>query len=216
MNRRPLNPEDLLAAAGCCREALTPALRSEHADGWQRPAAELTWSCRRTLDHIPDALAFYALHLATRAPARRPFLRDGDPAASPADLLSVVEGMAAVLAEVATAAPATVRGYHGAGMADPEGFVAMGCEEILIHTNDIARGFGLPFQPPAELTGRLLARLFPWAPTGIEPWDALRWASGRTALPDRERLGPDWYWHCAPLSEWDGQIKRRDSPPGWR
>jgi hypothetical protein len=61
-----------------------------------------------------------------------------------------------------------------------------------------------------------VARIFPWAPAEGDPWAALRWAAGRAALPDRERLGPDWYWHCAPLAEWDGTIKKRTTPPAWR
>jgi hypothetical protein len=130
-------------------------------------------------------------------------------------LLTIVEALAAVLAEVARAAPPEARGYHGAGMADAEGFVAMGCEEILIHTADIAQGLGLSFRPPDELTARVLRRLFPWAPTDGDPWAELRWASGRIALPDRPRLGPDWYWHCAPLAEWDGTVKKRSAPPAW-
>ena len=42
----------------------------------------------------------------------------------------------------------------------------------------------------------------------VDPWSALRWANGRIALPDRERLGPDWGWWCAPLSAWDGTVKK--------
>jgi hypothetical protein len=101
-------------------------------------------------------------------------------------------------------------------MADVSGWIGMGCEEILLHTDDIARGLGLPYRPPADLSARILARLFPWAPSDIDPWDSLRWATGRAALPDRERLGPDWYWHCPPLAEWDGTITKRTSPPAWR
>ena len=208
---RLLTPEDVIAAAGLCREALSPALAAD----WSAPAGDLTWSCRRTLDHVPDALALYAGHLAARATRRLPSVRNGDPARSPEELLTVVGVSAAILADVARAALPDARGYHGAGMADAEGFVAMGCEEIMIHTDDIAHGLGLTFQPPDELAGRVLRRLFPWAPTDGEPWATLRWASGRIALPDRERLGPDWYWHCAPLSEWDGTIRTRSSPPAW-
>jgi hypothetical protein len=100
-------------------------------------------------------------------------------------------------------------------MADASGFLGMGCVEIVIHTDDIARGFGLPFHPPDDLTDRIVRRLFPWAPTDREVWASLRWACGRAALPDRARLAPDWYWHCAPLAEWDGTIKKRSAPPGW-
>jgi hypothetical protein len=39
------------------------------------------------------------------------------------------------------------------------------------------------------------------------------WANGRRDLPDKERLGPDWAWHCAPLDEWDGKVPRDDANP---
>jgi hypothetical protein len=66
-----------------------------------------------------------------------------------------------------------------------------------------------------DLALPITRRLFPWAPNDVAPWAALRWAAGRAALPDRPRLGPDWYWHCAPLSEWDGTITKRTAPPAW-
>lgn len=206
-----LQPDDLLAAAAACRAALTPAL----GDDWGVPAGDLDWDCRRTLDHIPDALAFYAALLATRATERITPPRNGDPGRSPAELLAVVETTAAILAAVVLAAPPASRAFHPAGLADAEGFVAMGCAEIMIHTADLAQGFGRPFTPPADLTRRVVRRLFPWAPTDAEPWAALRWACGRIALPDRPRLGPDWWWHCAPLAEWDGTVKKRTAPPAW-
>jgi hypothetical protein len=91
-------------------------------------------------------------------------------------------------------------------MADASGFVAMGCDETLVHTNDLARGFDLPFEPPRELCRRVLRRLFPWAPEEADPWQALLWANGRIALPGHGRLSSDWAWHCASLEEWDGTI----------
>jgi hypothetical protein len=121
-----------------------------------------------------------------------------------------------VLAEVARAAPPGLRAFHPAGMADVCGWIAMGCEEILLHTDDIARGLRMLYRPTDNLSARILARLFPWAPADIDPWDSLRWATGRAALPERERLGPDWYWHCPPLSEWDGTTTKRTVPPACR
>jgi hypothetical protein len=91
------------------------------------------------------------------------------------------------------------------GIADPEGFLAMGCEEILVHTWDIAQGFGLPMEPPDEVARAVLHRLFPWAPTGCSPWDAQLWCSDRIALPGSAKIG-HWGWHAAPLSEWDGRM----------
>jgi uncharacterized protein (TIGR03083 family) len=207
--RRELVPDDLLEAIGATRQALTPALDAD----WEARAGSLDWTCRQTLDHVANALLFYAAHLATRSRERRSPLRNGDPSLPPAGLLSAAEAAAAILAEVVRAAPPGTRGYHSAGLADASGFVAMGCTEILVHTSDVAEGLGVPFEPPAALPSRVLRRIFPWAPEDDDAWATLRWASGRTALGERERLAADWYWHCAPLDEWDGTIKRRQLPP---
>ena len=212
MTNTALTPGDLTTAARICQETLTPALDRD----WSVRADDLEWDCRRTLDHIVDALFLYAVYLASRGTERLPPPRNGDPSASPRRLLATAGAAAAVLAEVARAAPEDTRAFHPAGMADVSGWIAMGGVETLIHTDDIARGLGLTFRPPDDLSARFLARLFPWAPTDADPWAALRWATGRAALPDRERLDPDWYWHCPPLSEWDGAIARRTAPPAWR
>ena len=63
---------------------------------------------------------------------------------------------------------------------------------------------------------RVLARIFPWAPSEGDAWATLQWAAGRAPLPNRERLGTDWLWHCAPLAEWDGTRTVRQAPPAWR
>jgi hypothetical protein len=202
---------DILAAASAARATLEPALDRD----WSGRAGELEWTCRRTLDHIVDALVLYSAHLATTATTRLPHLRDGNPNAGVDELLTAVAAAAAILAGVADAAHPGTRAFHPAGMADPSGFLAMGCDEILVHTHDIATGLGLAFEPPADLVDRVVGRLFPWAPPGEEPWAALLWANGRAALPSHERLEADWYWECAPLSEWDGTIRKRSVPPGW-
>ena len=206
-----LTIDDLGRAAAVCRSTLEPALDED----WTARAGDLSWTCQRTLDHVVDTLFYYAVMLATRATARPVIPRNGDPDRSPRELLAVVDSATAVLAEVVRAAPPKTRAFHPAGMTDPEGFIAMGCEEILIHTSDIAEGLRRPCHPPLDLVERVLWRLFPWAPPGHDPWLTLRWACGRVALPDRERLDPNWYWHSAPLSEWDGAIKRRTAPPAW-
>jgi hypothetical protein len=208
-----LTPADLTAAGDVCAAALRD-LAASPAD-WDRPAGTLTWSARKTLDHIPNVMLFYAAQLATRAERRVPHVRDGDPVRSVAELAEVVAATATVLAEVAAAAGPGARATHPAGLADQEGWIAMGCDELLIHTGDIADGLGAAFEPPEDLCGKVVTRLFPWAPTGHAAWPTLRWANGRAALPGQPDLGPDWWWHCAPLDEWDGQIKRRTSPPGW-
>lgn len=202
---------DILAAAAASTEALGPALDRD----WSRPAGQLERSCRETLDHIVDTLIWYSSQLATTAPTRLSRLRNGNPDAGVDELLVGVSTSAAILAGVADAAPLGARGFHPAGMADPSGFLAMGCDEILVHTHDIAAGLGLAFEPPAEAAEHVLVRLFPWAPPGEGAWATLLWANGRSALPSHPRLEADWYWQCAPLSEWDGTIKKRKTPPSW-
>jgi uncharacterized protein (TIGR03083 family) len=212
MGTTELSPDDLLTAAARCRATLEPALERD----WEVLAREMEWSCRRTLDHIVDALMLYCGYVGTRATARRTPLRNGDPAATPSELLNSVEAAAAILAELVRALSVGARVFHPAGMADATGYLAMGCEEILVHTWDIAEGLGVPFAPPEELAAKIVARILPWAPGDVPAWDALRWGVGRIELPGYGRLGPDWYWHPAPLAEWDGTIKKRTAPPPWR
>lgn len=199
-----LRPDDLATAASVSATALRPLA---HGD-WNINAYELEWNCRHTVGHISRALLSYSLHLANRATARIDYPRNDDPALSIPQLIGFIEAMAGVLVQVVRAAPPDARGAHPEGMADVSGFIAMGCSEILIHTADITQAFGAPFDPPADLCGRVARRLFPWAPPDADGWSALRWGNGRIALPTRARLGPDWGWQCAPLSEWDGTIKK--------
>lgn len=206
-----LGADDLATAAEASRTALEPHLDAD----WAAPAGDLDWDCRRTIDHVADALLLYAAHLAARATARHRPLRDGDPGADPEAALEAMTTAAAVLVEVVASAPRGIRAFHPAGMADRDGFVAMGCDEILVHAADVAKGLGVPFDPPARLAERVLRRLFPWAPTDVDPWDGLLWANGRIELDGHGGLGPDWYWHPAPLAEWDGTVKRRRAPPAW-
>jgi hypothetical protein len=196
--RTQLGPQDVRDAAATCVAALRPL----HGADWSAPAGELEWSAQQTLDHVAHALLFYATSLATRATSRPagPTIRAAG---------NTAEGMAAlaaVLAAVAEAAPDDVRGWHGLGRADREGFMAMGCDEMLVHTNDIATGLAGTFDPPRELCRRVLQRLFPWAPVDVDPWESLLWANGRIALPGWPRQGPEWAWLATPLSEWDGSV----------
>jgi uncharacterized protein (TIGR03083 family) len=118
--------------------------------------------------------------------------------ASPAALVATVRASAEVLAAVLEATPEDTRGFHPDGSPDPSGFAAMACDELLVHTDDAARGLGMAFVPDPHLAARVLRRLFPWAPRRELAWPTLRWANGRTALGDRPFL-ESWRWHCAPL-----------------
>ena len=189
-----LEPEDLKRAGALCRETLQPYVEGD----WSNPAGDLRWSCQETLDHLSGVLLWYSVQLATRA-------REGMAAVTPTQAIpNSIANLSAVLAEVAAAASPTDRGWHRQGMADRTGFLAMGTDEVLVHTNDIAVAFGGSFQPPADLCKKVVERLFPWAPSDVEPWQVLLWCNGRIALPGRERLDPGWGWQSAPLEEWDG------------
>lgn len=195
-----LTADDLLAAATACREALAPYTDRD----WSVPAGDLDWSCAQVVAHQADALLFYASNLATQSRERAASGRVGDPSLPPERLLGVRDTIAAILAGVVRGAPSGARGFHPAGLADPAGFVGMACTELFIHTADVASGLGVPFRPPDAIVRRVLSRIFPWAPTEGDSWAVMNWAAGRGALPDHPRLAADWYWHCAPLAEWDG------------
>ena len=156
----------------------------------------------------------YSDHLATRALERRPFKREVGPDPTIEQLLTFVRSQASVLARVCEASP-DARAFHPAGMADAMGFAAMGCDEILVHTNDVCTGLGVAFAPAPDLCEKVVARLFPWAPAHPDPWERMLWCNGRMALPGRERLTEDWWWWCRPLEEWDGTAYTRTQPPAW-
>ncbi|MEV0643976.1 hypothetical protein AB0I28_01810 [Phytomonospora sp. NPDC050363] len=204
----PVTSDDVRVAVASCSSALGGALDAD----WSVPADGLTWSCWDTAEHLADDLFAYA---AQFGPARPPL--DGhvpftcvsktpggpaasvfaDPQAGPAGLVQVIETCGTFLAAVVATTPPEARAFHGLGIADPEGFAAMGIVEAVVHTGDIARALGLEFEPPAEVCARVLYRLFPDAPADGEPWPTLLWATGRGELPGRARLD-SWRWHCEP------------------
>ena len=202
-----LQPDDARVAARWSYELLEPMSGAD----WTRRAGDLDWDCRHTLEHLVYALDHYSLFLATPSPENPPRARNSYPDLSNGELLVIMQRRAAVLAAVATAAAPTARGFHNWGQPDPSGYIAMACVEILLHTDDIGRGWGQTWQPPDALCRRALGRLFPWAPTAVDPWSALRWATGRQTLPGYADTPADWAWHASPLAEWDGTTRTRGS-----
>jgi hypothetical protein len=123
--------------------------------------------------------------------------------ASPADVLEFAETGGRILAATVRTSSPDVRAYHPTGMADPEGFAAMGCVELLAHGHDIAQGLGLVLDPPRDPCARVLERLFPQvvaAPVDVGPWTTPLWATGRADLPGHPRV-TEWRWRGAPLDE---------------
>lgn len=183
--------------------ALAPAIPNE---GWDGPAGQLEWSCHYTLAHIVDALFWYAAN-AVRGQTVEAASPDVPPEMPLEQLVDAVRSGSELLAFVVERLGPDARGFHGDGIADRSGFASMGCDEMLIHAYDIAGGLGLAFEPPMDVAERTLRRLFPWAPADGDPWAMLLWANGRQSLGDRAPE-TDWLWQCAPLADWDGEIRR--------
>ncbi|MGD1217281.1 MULTISPECIES: hypothetical protein [Streptomyces] len=203
-SQSPVTADDLDLAV----RLAVAVLRRAPATAWEGKAGSLEWDCWETVEHLSDDLFAYAAQLGLRTPPldrEVPFVwesrRPGGPAnaihadrnAGPDGLLQVLEASGALLIAMARTAPPQTRAHHVFGVSDPEGFAAMGIVETLVHTHDLAQGLGLAWNPPAELCSRVLARLFPDAPSSTDPWPTLLWATGRAELPGRPRL-TTWRW----------------------
>jgi uncharacterized protein (TIGR03083 family) len=194
--------DDVLAAAGSCHDFLE---RAAGAD-WGVPVPGLEFTVTSVVAHAINGPLWYALDLWSGPADDAAFDLRVDRAAANAALLASLRSAARVCAASVDAAPPETRGFHPAGAADPSGFAAMACDELLVHTDDAARGLGLEFRPDPALAGRVLGRLFPWHEPGEDPWQTLLWANDRVSLPGRARQ-QDWTWYCAPLQEWDGRAR---------
>jgi hypothetical protein len=185
--------------------AVTAMLADNATRDWSVRAGALRWSVAEVVSHLMDVCGCYAVHLALASSRRLRFDLVPHPGVGVAEQVATLDALAEHLAQVIDRAPPQARAWHRYGMADPAGFAAMACDELLVHGSDIAEGWAEGFEPDRELCRLVLARLFPWAtPTG-DPWHTLRWANGRIALPGQPRLAPDWVWWSAPLAKWDGR-----------
>lgn len=195
---------DVRRAATICADFLDDATDAD----WQVAIPDLGLSVGRVVAHAAEGCLWYAIDLAAGGrdlPTVEQRVKDDE---ANVDLVDTLRAHASVAAAVIEASPTSARGFHPMGTADPSGFAAMACDELLIHTDDAARGLGVSFHPPDDLAGSVLRRLFPWVTQHADPWEQLRWANGRTALDERERL-TNWSWHCAPLEDWDGTVPTR-------
>jgi hypothetical protein len=198
MTREPVTVDDLDASIDAVLAALTPAVDAD----WSVSAGGLEWSCRDTLEHVADDMVLYAALVTSRAQSRYPrMLVTLDEDATPADYLEVLGASGRILSSVLRAMPPDLEVWHTSGFADSEAMAAMGVAELVLHAYDICLGLGLPWAPPAGLSARVLARLFPRvAPEQMAvdgrpaDWATLLWAAGRISTPTRERLA-DWRWH---------------------
>lgn len=180
---RAMSSRDVDGAVAEMVRVLSPHTSAD----WSRSAGTLDWSCWKTAAHVAHDLLAYAVQLAARADrAYLPFdlvVRDD---ASPADLLRTMTGAGRLLSASLATSNDLVRAWHW-GATDPSGFSALGVNEILLHTHDIAEGLGIGWRPQAALCSAVLARLFPDAPAG-NPVQVLLWSTGRSDLPGRPRV----------------------------
>ncbi len=161
-------------------------LRPQVGADWDVPAGELQWSCRATAAHLAHDLLAYAAQVAARAQGRYlPLDLTVRDTAGPAEVLDVVQACGTLLVRALAGADAGDRAWHW-GPTDPGGFAALGVNEMLVHTWDIARGLGVPWEPPPAPAAAVVARLFP-----DQPGADLPWCTGRIALPGRPRR-PHW------------------------
>jgi hypothetical protein len=183
-----------------CTEFLTDQLDAD----WSAAVPDLDLTISGVVAHAAEGCLWYAIDLAAGGEDLDPIEHRVKLDSAPQALIATLKTYAHVLAAVIDTSPATARGFHPMGLADPSGFAAMACDEMLIHTDDAARGLGAMFDPSPDLAEPVLQRLFPWVEPVTEPWAQLRWASGRIELDGRPRL-EGWAWHCAPLDEWNGE-----------
>jgi len=170
----------------------------------------------RTLDHLTDSMLLYAAYVATRARDRiRNPPRNGDSGATPESLIDGVHSSTAILGRVLEGMKDDERAFHPSGLADRTGWIGMACTELLAHGYDIGLEGGRAPRGPSDLAYRVVERVFPWAPDEGDGWARLLWATGRKQLGARPTQSADWWWHSAPLSEWDGTVHLRDARPQW-
>ncbi len=206
-----LEPKDVRRAA----EWVVDTSSQMKDERWTISALD-AWSPRRTLDHLVDAMLLYCGYVATRATERITPLRNGDLQAAPINLLSALRSASSMLVALLHAMPEDARAFHPSGSADRTGWIGMACTELLVHGYDIAIATDVPIAPPDDRLARaVVERVLPWAPSEGTGWSQLLWATGRASLGEREPQHSDWWWQSAPLSEWDGEPRRRAVPPQW-
>jgi hypothetical protein len=203
-----LTPDDLRLAARWAGRRF--ALVAD--DAWERPAPD--WTPRRTLDHLVDTLELYAAYVGSRATGRLVPPRDGDPGASRAELVAQLALAAEKLAVLLDEMGAEERAFHPSGLADRTGWLGMAGTELLVHTRE-ACGPDPDDAALEPLAAAVVDRVLPWAPPG-DGWARLLQATGRTPSGDVPPAEADWWWQSGPLVEWDGEPRRRTSPPQWR
>ena len=196
-----MDASHIAAASGVCTSFLRAAVEAD----WSVGVPDLDMTVGGVVAHAAEGCLWYAIDLSAGGQDLQAVEHRVKPDRPPSELVATLDTYAAIVETIVRAAPPDARGFHPMGTADPSGFAAMACDEMLVHTDDAARGLGRRFVPPAELAEAVLRRLFPWVDVEDDPWQLVLWANGRIELDRRPRL-TGWRWHCAPLDEWDGTV----------
>lgn len=208
-----ITADDLRAALDDAVRALTSVVDKD----WHVLALDSEWDCWETIDHIADDLFAYAAQLGPRPTPQTSYLpfaytikHEGGPALSVwakpdqgnAGSIKVLAASGALLAAMVQVSPPQLRAFHPFGVADPEGWAAIGLVELIVHMRDVAGALGASWQPSEDLCGRILDRVFAplTLPQGGSRWQTLLWATGRAEWGGAPRL-EKWRWWCAPLAE---------------
>lgn len=198
-----MRPDHVVHAAELATTALVP---QDGAD-WSVRAGDLVWDVETTVLHFLGALVKESLYLASRSTRFIAITPAKFRSATHDELIRSITPAAQALANTAAASPPGALAYHNTGMTDAEGYLAMGCSEVLVHTWDACRGLGVEFEGSDDVAAAVLARTFPWVEIAPDdgPWRTLLWALGRIALTNCPRLDADGLPGLrVPLDEWDG------------
>src|SRR5580658_422017 len=120
------------------------------------------WSVSQAVAHAAEGCLWYAIDLAAGGADLHTVEHHVRHDRPPAELIATVRTYTSILVSVVDSVPVDQRGFHPQGLADRSGFAAMGCDELLVHSWDAARGLGMEFDPPSELAEVVVRRLFPW------------------------------------------------------
>lgn len=168
-------PETLERTAELVVATLLPTIDAD----WSVRAGTLEWDVDYTLGHMAGGPAKHALYLASRSPRFIAVTTGGWPDVTRLERIHAISDSTAAVANLARMCAPEDRGFHVTGMHNGEEFCVLGCEELLLHTHDVALGLGLHFEPPAELCRKLLEADGRGLAGRGEPWPTMLWASGR-------------------------------------
>ena len=198
--RDPVTAEDLETTVSMVVDMLAGAIDAD----WSVAAGPVDWSCAATVVHVGQVGVHYAAQLATQVDTGHVrVMSEPHPEGTNERARQFLHAGCLLLVAAVRAAPPDARAFHAYGVADPEGWAAMGCVEVLVHGSDIAAGLSRPFTPDEDVCQRVLARLFPEQLVllrghDVSGWLGLHYATGLAQLPGLPKV-ERWRWHSAPL-----------------